>query len=261
MFFKLRYPKAIFLILLQFLLFKNIYCQHIDIDSIDEEGHYTIALTDSLIRRNLKYWKPYCDKICDQTNIPYFDSSKHNFHFRLYGGSQIIDVNQTSVGQYTGVIYQWAAEVAPGKEPPTNRFYCLQQSFTDQQTNELMQLWKSSGMDTLAHQERIEGWDTGLDGVMYLLENASDEGYQFRSYWTPHKKSSIAQERLVYSFVDSAFVLAGGAVFGKQFLDNIPFYSWSNDPGRCAVKVTTWSQYRAMKKERKKYLKSKQRGN
>ena len=218
-------------------------------------GRVSIINADSLIQRRLQYWKPYYDRICTLANIPVFDSSRQSFHLRIYSAAQLIDFFETSPSVYSGVLYQWTREYVPLPEPSTGRIYCLQQPLTPYQIDRLLQLWRSSGMDTLRSQEKIKGWDTGLDGLTYVFESVDKGIYLFRSYWTPHEESNIAEERLVFRFLDSCFSLAGGKALNATFTATIPFYGSTNETGTVRTRVVTAKQYRHMKRERKRYRK------
>lgn len=188
--------------------------------------------------------------------FPLFDSTDHLFHFRLYNSSQVIDIRENSSTGFSGMLYQWTREAVPDGEPPTNRFFCLQQSLTPQQVEDILALYRSRDMDTLRHQEKIAEWDNGLDGITYIIETQYDRLYRFRTYWTPWSDSPIPEERLVYQFVDSCFLLAGSALLHVTFRESHPFYSYENGTGSIATRIVTWEQYQHMKRERKRYRKT-----
>jgi hypothetical protein len=80
----------------------------------------------------------------------------------------------------------------------------------------------------LPTDNRIEGWQQGLDGVIYIIETSDSESYSFKHYWTPTESSDkLSEARRLLDFIEASRDIAELKSIGEKFMQHQPFTSYS----------------------------------
>ena len=114
----------------------------------------------------------------------------------------------------------------------------------------MMRLIQSSTILSLPTDNLIKGWKQGFDGITYIIEYSTKEQYSFKTYWTPQMQDTLREGKLVQSFVDRIFKLAGAKNIWRIFSKTIPYQCYING-GNIACKVLTKKEQRRYARERK----------
>jgi hypothetical protein len=105
----------------------------------------------------------------------------------------------------------------------------------------------------IAADDSIKGWQQGLDGITYIIEQSTNDKYFFKSYWTPKAQDSLKEAMQVQTFVDSAFALVNAQQTWQTFAKTIPYECNINGGPSVACKILTAKERKKYIKERKNY--------
>jgi hypothetical protein len=176
-----------------------------------------------------------------------------------YNGQTIsyaLDLYQSSDSLLQGVVTIYTEEnVDVSKEKPTYRVYYSRIRLTPDQVEKLNYHMQTSGIMKLPTDSLIKGWTKGFDGVTYCLEYKNDELHTFKSFWSPQAQSTILEGELVQSFAEYVEVVIDLNTIQKEFVEQIPFESYSTGGPSIAIRILNKAQRHYYKKERDKYRK------
>lgn len=196
------------------------------------------------------------------SKLPLFklDSSVNGFHWRLwanqgYGVQSVIQIDQSNNASFKGKVILYAVEaVDVEKEGPTNRVYSAVKDMKPAQVAKIIDFLKINQINQIPTDRAIEGWDLGVDGVVYTIEHVDSGRYQTKSYWTPSELPKLKEAVMIQRLVDTAESILNIPASAKQFSYQIPFESWVG--GMIIIKRNvSWLTKRRLRRERNAYRK------
>lgn len=199
------------------------------------------------------FWYKYQIKQLRKLSLPSLDTSLNKECYRVWTDKQVIDIWQSSNGTFNGNLITWTDEYVPYNEKPTNRSYIKVKSLTGDTAQSAQHLFVSSGILSLPTDDSIKGWQSGFDGIEFIIEHSTQNSYTFKTYWTPKAQDSLAEAIQVQTFVDSIFALVNAQQAWQSFAKTIPYECYINGGPSVACKVLTIKDRKKYIKERKKY--------
>ena len=84
------------------------------------------------------------------------------------------------------------------------KFYSGYWALTADDAKKAYNLYESLGIASIKPQDSIQGWKSGFDGDIFILEHSTPTSYSFKEYWTPSFfKDKISEAFLIDSFSNS----------------------------------------------------------
>lgn len=199
------------------------------------------------------FWYEYQTKELTKLSLPPLDTSVISEYYRVWTNRQVINIWQNINGAFDGNLITWTDEYVPYNEKPTNRTYVMVRALPTDTAKLVRQLFLSSGIPTLPTDDSINGWQRGLDGITYIIEQSTNDSYSFKTYWTPKAQDSLTEAIQVQAFVDSVFSLINAQQTWQSFAKTIPYECYINGGPGVAYKVLTPNERKKYRKERKNY--------
>ncbi|SHF32865.1 hypothetical protein [Dysgonomonas macrotermitis] len=142
--------------------------------------------------------------------------SGDEFNFRMQYFGQVIDIrkNQDTI---SGFVIDYIFKL--GKKGKT---ISTKTSIADSLAIQCYQLINNSGILDIETDKKIEGWQQGYDGIIYSIEYAGKDNYQYNKYWTPQAQSSTLNEAVIVNkFVDNISAILNLKERYAEFRNNI----------------------------------------
>ena len=198
------------------------------------------------------FWFKYQQTVIKELSLSKLNTTTNSFYFRLWKANQVIDIWNNGNGFYDGQITSWTSEYVPNDEKKTDRTLINKITINADTVNHLVELIKSSTILNLPSDNLIKGWKQGFDGITYIIEFSTSKQYSFKTYWTPAIQDTLAEAKIVQSFVDDFSELANTKIIWQTFSKIIPYECYING-GNIACKVLTKKQKKMYSKERQNY--------
>jgi hypothetical protein len=196
-------------------------------------GQDKILSSDSDTAFWFKYYKTYRNKI----GLEATDKIDSKFYFRFWDGSKVIELRQKE-DKYIGTVTFLLQQYKKNKE---GRLYFTKNILTDKTTNLINELLTKYRISELPTDKQINGWDGGLDGIIYITEFADPDQYSFKNYWTPEiYKDKIPEAKMLIDFITQLNEIEELRLIGKKFMNRQPFSSWYTFIGSATIAVKVY---------------------
>lgn len=187
--------------------------------------------------------------------LPALPTLRDQRHLRFFRAGNVVDCWQTPAGNYQGQVVHWAREVVPSKEPGTGREFVLTQLLTAATVQALFTVLDSCQLLRVPDERAIPGWQRNiLDGVSYTLEYQDAQTYQVATYGNPASQGQLPEAKQVTHFVERLYGLLHMAALNQLFTNAVPYEGFTDGSGISALRVTSYAQHLAYKRERQRYL-------
>jgi hypothetical protein len=207
---------------------------------------------------DLSIWYKVRMEIVSQTELDSIQNTKHRWYFRFWTPNQAIDLWEETTGNIRGKLTSWTKEhVDRTEEEPTNRIFYENKALDSIQIRQLIALIDSTQIKTIPDEDDIKNWSQGFDGITYIVETANSKDYFFKTYWTPKSQGSLREAKVVQTFAERSLTIANASETWVAFSKKIPFECYINDGPAIACKISTRSEQRKYRRERKQYRKQK----
>jgi hypothetical protein len=178
----------------------------------------------------------------------------HPRHLRLFTAGSVLDCWQDQWGRYQGQLVQWVREVAPAKEPATQREFILTQSLAMPTVQALFAGLDSCQLLRVPDERAIRGWNRDiLDGVAYALEYRDAQTHQVATYGNPASQGALPEAQVVLRFINQVDRLRQLQLLRQVFGRAIPYQCWTNGSGTVVCRVVSYAQQTAYKRDRQRY--------
>ena len=203
--------------------------------------------------RDTSFWTVWHHDLCNEIGLEPLYESSHQLHFRLWMGRRILEFWESEDTIHAQVVY-WAEERVPGDEPPTDRYYSGKQQLKAELAKELYALVDSFGIASMPDQNEIDGWQSGLDGITYMVETVEKDAFIFKTYWTPSMQDESVKEAIVFvNFVNAIEQTQDIKMLWLELEKRVPFECYGGGILRSSCIGLTKRQRRKMKRERNNY--------
>lgn len=182
-------------------------------------------------------------------------SDKSDF-FRLWLNGVVVEVWYDKT-QLDGRLIHWVEEYVPYGEEATNRYFVIKDDLDTQTCANILSAVNKYEIRKMASSQHINGWEDGLDGVEYIIEDKMDGVYRFKNYWTPSVQKDVREADVLASFIEELMLVINEKERSKYFHISIPFHSWVNGGSTVTSRITTYGEATRMKQERNRYRKLK----
>jgi hypothetical protein len=173
---------------------------------------------------------------------------------RFFTAGRVVDFWQSQAGSYQGQVVQWAWEVVPAKEPATNREFVLTQWLAGTTVQALFAVLDSCQLLRVPDERAITGWKRDfLDGVSYTLEYQDVHTHQVATYGNPDAQGQLPEAQLVTHFIARLYAISQMRALHQLFRGAVPYESSTNGSGTIVVRVASYAQHIAYKRERQRY--------
>lgn len=216
----------------------------------------TIAIGKIRKQEIVNFWREYIVKMQGNINLQDVPLSNSENYLRIWTGNPVIEVWSEGRNQ-KGMLTHWVREVVPGKEENTNRYYLVKDKLDSAKCSEIRRIARKYSMYKMPSQEFIPGWQSGFDGMEYLIEIKNLDTYELKTYWTPIAQHGVSEAEVVQSFIEEILRAVEAENRMKYFQSSIPFALWTNDGASATGRITTYNEYLRMKLERNRYRKQK----
>jgi len=174
------------------------------------------------------FWSKYYEALRSKIGLEPTDQIQTDFYFRFWDGRKIIELRRVDnklVGTTTFLLQQY-------KKNKEGRLYFKKSLLTDKTTQLISGLVAKYKIIDLPTDKQIKGWDSGFDGITYIIEHADHDSYSFKNYWTPtHYQDKLMEAKQLVDFVDNLNNIDELKTLGDKFMARQPFSSWHGSIG------------------------------
>jgi len=155
-------------------------------------------------------WFKWKSELIRQVNLKDLKTVKDTFHLRFWTDIQAIDIWTTDHNFYSATITNYAQRY--DQKLFRKGVYKVDKVFSNQialDTSKARQLF--SLVDTLRiafipTDDKIKGWQQGLDGEEFIIEVSTPTQYDFKTYWSPRVFSdTLIQAKQIQTLVDRLY--------------------------------------------------------
>jgi hypothetical protein len=170
------------------------------------------------------FWYRYYDPIRKLVGLRSPDSVNSDFYFRFWDIGSVLEIERKD-GRLTGRVTHIVRQI---KRNELGRTYFKATTLTEKTVYEIYDLLNKYHIVNLPTDERIEGWEQGLDGVVYIIETSDLDSYSYKHYWTPKASSDKLDEaRRLVDFIEASRHVDELRSIGEKFMQCQPFTSYS----------------------------------
>lgn len=123
-----------------------------------------------------------------------------SFSLRFWTGTAMLFINCTSAGSQ-GEISYFTEEYFDRERKKPRRQYHITHTIPSEDCDSVLMLFSSLDLVHLPPQDSINGWRSGEDGEVFVVEVSTPTSYHFRDYWTPSAFPGIAEANVLQAFV------------------------------------------------------------
>ncbi len=168
------------------------------------------------------FWFNWRIGLNSEIGISTIDRSIEEFEFRFWDGYKVIRLWKSKEKLQSEVIF-FLREYNENMKSHKGRLYHSSLKLNEKTTIAINNLITDLEILNFPSDNKIEGWDQGLDGITYFVETSSPDNYSFKNYWTPTVYSNIKEARIFQYFVNEVNTLKPIQEGFKKFMDHQPF--------------------------------------
>lgn len=152
-------------------------------------------------------WFKWKYELTKQINLQALQTSTDTFHFRFWTDIQAIDIwtvdNKTYFGTVTNYAQRYDSKLLRKGVYQIDRVFTNQINFDTSKARKLFTLIDTLSIVSIPSDDKISGWQQGVDGEEFLIEVSTPTHYNFKTYWTPRIfADSLSEARRIQTFVD-----------------------------------------------------------
>jgi hypothetical protein len=181
------------------------------------------------------FWAKYYKTLKADIGLEPTEEIQADFYFRFWDGDKVIELKQVDgklIGTSTFLVRQYRKK----KQREESRLYFKKYDLTNQTTKMIFELVTKYKIIELPTDKQIPGWNQGLDGETYIIEQADKNSYSFKNYWTPtYHQDKLKEARHLVDFLDGLNSIEELKTLDKKFFDRQPFSSWYGSIGGSTI--------------------------
>ncbi|MBL7896607.1 MAG: hypothetical protein JNK50_15025 [Bacteroidia bacterium] len=212
-----------------------------------------IHRNSSSYRADTSFWYIIQNNNFLKAELPDLKKSIDSLHFRFSTDIQAVDIWTTNFQTFHGIFTNFTTSYHhdPYKlDPRPEAFFSSKSNLDEKTAKEIYNIFNSLSIFSIPTDSRILGWESGNDGIEYLIEYSTPTNYSFKEYWTPYAyKKTIKEAALIDSLVQQLETNLQLAKKFKDFINTLPEGSYyAGDHGGLNI-ITT--DKKAKKKKNK----------
>lgn len=209
-------------------------------------------------KRDTSYWYGVHTKGLKELQIRNLktDTATRSMRFWYYGQtvSHFIEVFQNKNAGLEGNVTIYTKEqVKSEKEKPTNRTFARRIAIAPDKCKIIQECFHARALDTVPSEDQVKGWGSGFDGVIYVVEQANETDYSFKSYWSPAAQKDVPEAQNMLNFIKDLDSVLDITSKRNVFTNQIPYESYNTGGPAVIARVLTLAQYIGKKQERAKF--------
>jgi hypothetical protein len=134
-------------------------------------------------------WYAWKQELAVKLKLPDLKTSPDSFHFRFWTDVQALDVWTADHITYQAMITNYARRFNAKKMKKgiqeVDSLFQKKVKLDTATARRIFNLLQKLSIIEIPSDDKIKGWDAGLDGVEYLIETSTPTKYAFKTYWTP----------------------------------------------------------------------------
>ncbi|HLO91875.1 MAG TPA: hypothetical protein VK172_11990 [Lentimicrobium sp.] len=187
--------------------------------SLTAVGQVKVLTNDS----DTVFWFKEFKAIRNHIGLEPTEKIDSKFYFRFWDGTKAIELKQVN-DQLIGTVTLFLQQYKKRKE---GRLYFKKIILSERTTNTIYELVMRYKLIDLPTDNQINGWDSGKDGITYIIEYANEKNYSFKNYWTPTSlKEKIPEAKQLVDFIDNLNQIEELKAIKNKFMDHQPFTYW-----------------------------------
>jgi len=139
------------------------------------------------------------------------------FHFRFWQDGQAVDLWTTDNKTFQGLSTNYIWEYKPRHSAKPSKIFTAQYRIDTALSRQAYKLFGKDSISGIPSEEKIKGWNQGLDGTFYLMEISSSNAYAFKSYWTPTAQKDLKEAGRIEGFIENLNKVLHLSVFSQKF--------------------------------------------
>ena len=152
-------------------------------------------------------WCKSKSDLAKQINLRDLKISNDAFHFRLWTDIQTIDIWTVDHIIYFGTVTNYAQRY--DQKLISKGVYKIDKVFSNQiildtaKARQIFILIDTLSIIAIPTDDKIKGWQSGLDGEEFIIENSTTTQYYFKTYWTPRVfADTLIEAKKIQTLVD-----------------------------------------------------------
>ncbi len=150
------------------------------------------------IKGDTTFWYEKNIELQKTLDLKNFEQSTDEFNFRFRNNGQVVEISKDSSG-YSGNITNFTYHTKANR----NKTETLSSKtvLPSKQAEDIYDIVIKSKIIDLPTDEKIENWQHGLDGIVYIIEHSDSKTYWLKNYWTPTAQDSIPEAIIVLDLI------------------------------------------------------------
>ncbi|MEO7119480.1 MAG: hypothetical protein ABIY62_00200 [Ginsengibacter sp.] len=134
-------------------------------------------------------WFKWKSALAEKLELPNLQTSKDTFHFRFWTDIQVLDIwtfdNSTFFGLVTNYAQRYDPKLLKKGTHQVDTVFSNNIQLDSSIAKNIFQLLEKLNIVNIPSDDKIKGWQQGLDGTEYIIETSNKSQYDFKTYWTP----------------------------------------------------------------------------
>src|SRR6267378_6314087 len=126
------------------------------------------------------FWNSRYVSLANEIGLEKAENVTAEFFFRFWDQQKIIELRRNN-GQLSGNVTFLLRQYRKNKK---GRVYSKKFEISDADAERIYELVLKYGILELPTDKRINGWQQGFDGAVYVTEHVEQNNYSFKTYWT-----------------------------------------------------------------------------
>jgi len=134
-------------------------------------------------------WFKWKYSLAEKLELPNLQTSKDTFHFRFWTDIQALDIwtfdYATFFGMVTNYAQRYDSKLLKKGTYQVDKVFSNKIQLDSSEARNIFQLLDTLSIVNILTDDKIKGWQQGLDGREYIIETSNKSQYDFKTYWTP----------------------------------------------------------------------------
>ena len=155
-------------------------------------------------------WFKWKFALAEKLELLNLQTSRDTFHFRFWTDIQALDIWTIDGSSYFGTVTNYAQRY--DRKLYKKGIYQVDKVFSNKinldssKARQIYVLLDSLKIASIPTDDKIKGWQQGLDGTEYIIETSDKTHYDFKTYWTPSVfADKLIEAKQIKTFVDKLF--------------------------------------------------------
>ena len=176
------------------------------------------------------FWYGQKNEYARQFQLDLIENNKSTHVFRIWVPGEIIKV-ETTDSIFSGDITLFVEDNSDAKKTFKKKYI-----ISPNQARKTLDLINSMQIENLPSDNQIKNWKKeNMDGTTLFIEYKKGNQYSFKTYFVPERQDTLNEAVILMNFFNNVRLEINTAFFNKDFLDHVPFSSWSSPGSRTII--------------------------